>query len=350
MNETNHPARRLRHGDRPTEPLKFEDAAANKAAEEGEPTDAELAQEVLLEDLEAIANYWDGTMVETAMHGQLDVGQALRERFAKLKFPAIAADRASRQVANKAEAERQKMHGNGDDGWYFDCDGHYIDVVRDENGKYSIYFRNRSPESEAWLDQADTATHPANTGASTAPRPTDDELWDATIRDRDAYHEWADNLAYAIAVHFGVDIGEHSNQNLPWAEALEVIENAERVGASTVLTDERILKIARECAIDEVTDERRPDMATIIDFAREVAAQAGQVAVPGWISVDDRLPELQKEVLICCGYLVLGYRTDDKHDPENHNGWVIDFDNGMASPITHWMPLPAAPSPAKESK
>ena len=35
MNETNHPARRLRHGDRPTEPLVFEDDAANKAAEEG---------------------------------------------------------------------------------------------------------------------------------------------------------------------------------------------------------------------------------------------------------------------------------------------------------------------------
>lgn len=57
-----------------------------------------------------------------------------------------------------------------------------------------------------------------------ASRPTDDELWDATLRDRDAYHEWADKLANAIAAHFGVNIGEHSNQNLPWSEALDAIE------------------------------------------------------------------------------------------------------------------------------
>ena len=60
-----------------------------------------------------------------------------------------------------------------------------------------------------------------------AQRPTDDELWDSTIRDRDTYHEWADKLAGAIAIHFGVDIGEHSNQHCPWHEALEAIESAE---------------------------------------------------------------------------------------------------------------------------
>lgn len=58
-------------------------------------------------------------------------------------------------------------------------------------------------------------------------RPTDDRLWDQTIRDRDTYHEWADKLAEAIAKHFGAYIGEHSNMNCPWAEALEAIETAE---------------------------------------------------------------------------------------------------------------------------
>ncbi|MDN7703307.1 hypothetical protein QZM15_33010 [Burkholderia sp. AU44665] len=56
--------------------------------------------------------------------------------------------------------------------------------------------------------------------------PTDDQLWDQTLRERDEYHEAADKLAAAIAKHFGVDIGEHSNVNCPWNEALEVIENA----------------------------------------------------------------------------------------------------------------------------
>lgn len=67
------------------------------------------------------------------------------------------------------------------------------------------------------------------------PRPTDGHLWDETMRDRDQYHEWADKLAGAIATHFGVDIGEHSNMNCPWAEALEAIENAPPPGDNTLL-------------------------------------------------------------------------------------------------------------------
>jgi recombination associated protein RdgC len=48
---------------------------------------------------------------------------------------------------------------------------------------------------------------------ASAPRPTDDELWDQTIGERDTYHDWADKLADAIAAHFGKDIGEHSSED-----------------------------------------------------------------------------------------------------------------------------------------
>ncbi|MBR8376503.1 hypothetical protein KDW20_12015 [Burkholderia cenocepacia] len=72
----------------------------------------------------------------------------------------------------------------------------------------------------AWHARA-AASQPA-----AAARPSDDELWDQTLRERDEYQETADKLAAAIAKHFGVDIGEHSNLNCPWDEALEVIENA----------------------------------------------------------------------------------------------------------------------------
>lgn len=61
---------------------------------------------------------------------------------------------------------------------------------------------------------------------SQEPRSSDDELWDQTLRERDAYHEWADKLADAISEHFGVDIGEHSNINHPWAKALDAILDA----------------------------------------------------------------------------------------------------------------------------
>ncbi len=41
-----------------------------------------------------------------------------------------------------------------------------------------------------------------------------------TIEQRDNAEHWADQLAEAIAERFGVDIGEHSNLNCPWNEAL----------------------------------------------------------------------------------------------------------------------------------
>lgn len=59
---------------------------------------------------------------------------------------------------------------------------------------------------------------------SAPSRPYDDALWDQTLKERDNYQEWADKLAAAIAKHLGVEIGEHSNMNNPWAEALDAIE------------------------------------------------------------------------------------------------------------------------------
>lgn len=44
-----------------------------------------------------------------------------------------------------------------------------------------------------------------------------------TIRERDAYQEVADKLAFAVAEHFGADIGEHSSGNCPWANALDLL-------------------------------------------------------------------------------------------------------------------------------
>ena len=58
-----------------------------------------------------------------------------------------------------------------------------------------------------------------------ARRERDADL-DQALGERDKYHEWADILAENIALYFGADIGEHNNLNLPWAEALEVIEHA----------------------------------------------------------------------------------------------------------------------------
>lgn len=65
----------------------------------------------------------------------------------------------------------------------------------------------------------------SNKAAAVAARPADDVLWDKTLTERDNYHEWADKLASSIAEHFGIEIGEHSNLNNPWAIALDTLES-----------------------------------------------------------------------------------------------------------------------------
>lgn len=53
-----------------------------------------------------------------------------------------------------------------------------------------------------------------------------------TIDDRDSYHDQADALAMAISELTGVDIGEHSSANNPWAEALVAIDEYKAALAS----------------------------------------------------------------------------------------------------------------------
>jgi hypothetical protein len=88
------------------------------------------------------------------------------------------------------------------------------------------------------------------TNTDGVPRPTDDELWDQTIQERDQYHEWADKLAAAIADHFGIDIGEHSNLNNPWSVALDTFASMPQASSSKVqadhIADERNMVAADE--------------------------------------------------------------------------------------------------------
>jgi hypothetical protein len=70
--------------------------------------------------------------------------------------------------------------------------------------------------------------------ASMIVRPTDDALWDQTLRERDDYHEWADKLAGSISLHLGADIGEHSSANNPWNEALDAIMAAPSIAELTI--------------------------------------------------------------------------------------------------------------------
>lgn len=77
-----------------------------------------------------------------------------------LDFQAAWTRKPAAQVAGEERTKLWQMQNDeGKIGWYFDCDGHFIDVECDD-GKYSVFFRDRSTGSEVWFDQADN-THPA---------------------------------------------------------------------------------------------------------------------------------------------------------------------------------------------
>jgi len=91
-------------------------------------------------------------------------------------------------------------------------------------------------------------------------RPTDDELWEQTIGERDHYHDMADKLAEAIGKHFGIEIGEHSNMNCPWHTALDWIKN------TTTVAEMRLAAPAAQAPA--------PTAAEVRKQALEEAAQA----------------------------------------------------------------------------
>jgi len=100
-------------------------------------------------------------------------------------------------------------------------------------------------DDDARLDEIADAVMAAlasNKAAAVAARPADDALWDQTLTERDNYHEWADKLANAIAEHFGIEIGEHSNLNNPWSVALDTLESMPVAAAVAVPGEEYQVK------------------------------------------------------------------------------------------------------------
>ena len=89
-----------------------------------------------------------------------------------------------------------------------------------------------------------------------------------------------------------------------------------------------------------------------------LAAHGPAAQAEGWISVDERLPEKNTEVLICFAELSIPSTGRYTASALDHEGWCYpqenhlwpgerpDFEDGGSPTVTHWMKLPAAPSPA----
>jgi len=322
MNETNHPARRLRHGDRPTEPLVFEDDAANKAAEEG--------------GLPALPEPWIQNW---------DAPKGSQDHFAADQMhdyarAAIAADRASRQVANKDDIPN---------------------VFLDSEEKVSDWC-DKQVANKAEVEPTCVCGSPATLGSV---HRTDGPCYVADATPPATTGAMPKDLAIQCLNALDVDSEAHA------ALSKFIIE----CGVSTVLTDER--ENCPNCYADREDSIGCADCDGTGTIAREVAAQAGQVAVPGWVSVDERLPSVpvnsDRQFIIACqrtngktyvfaaSYLN-ALELDSNDDGESiFTGWHTEGEHAEYSSwyepvcqagekVTHWQELPTAPSPAKESK
>lgn len=99
--------------------------------------------------------------------------------------------------------------------------------------------------------------------------------------------------------------------------------------------------IDREAAIKAIYDSDPNGIRRALGFnvgqIEEALRAVPAVSVPQWISIKDRLPEDQKEVLVCTRSKT-GVRNIDK-------GYMaIDrFIHRGRAEVTHWMPLPEPP-------
>ncbi|NSX18132.1 hypothetical protein HTY52_28930 [Cupriavidus taiwanensis] len=98
--------------------------------------------------------------------------------------------------------------------------------LRCRDGRFPATYRE--PETEtawrAWANKTSAiCRQSAEPVALTATLERDLER---VMEERDAYHDMADKLSNGIAEHFDIDIGEHSNMNCPWQNALDAMETA----------------------------------------------------------------------------------------------------------------------------
>lgn len=126
-------------------------------------------------------------------------------------------------------------------------------------------------------------------------------------------------------------------------DADELIDFPYSEGAGT---DEQIEDWIEECGLSDEEDKAKMLCWKVIEGFRNVVKTAPTIPSPQWISVKDRLPEEQKEVLIYLPeYDSVEMASLFTIPSMNLREWVQNEDAYMLDEVSYWMPLP---EPAKE--
>ena len=118
----------------------------------------------------------------------------------------------------------------------------------------------------------------------------------------------------------------------------------------------KLIEALRHCSTHALCDGcPREDYCTKNDDAINIGAEAAdaieelQAALPHWISVEDRLPNVGDSVLINCNFDGKHYRYMITSWTGIKNHGIADWENvGFALTVTHWMPMPEPPKEVGE--
>lgn len=114
--------------------------------------------------------------------------------------------------------------------------------------------------------------------ASQPRRPTDDALWDQTLRERDEAEEIGTQLALAVGEFFGIDVGEHSSANDPRVAALKAFEEVADIPLASKLIDAWTAQTGRQIPWDKAvritaiaTNQPDAERDALLSMADDVA-------------------------------------------------------------------------------
>lgn len=109
-------------------------------------------------------------------------------------------------------------------------------------------------------------------------------------------------------------------------------------------TEEQIMDWIEECGLSDEEDKAKMLCWKVIEGFRNVVKTAPTIPAPQWISVEDRLPEEQKEVLIYLPeYDSVEMASLFTIPSMNLREWAQNEDAFMFDEVSYWMPLPEPP-------
>lgn len=139
---------------------------------------------------------------------------------------------------------------------------------------------------------------------------------------------------------------------VPPEDMVEIMERLLNAGNSPVIPDTRI-PVCERCG-DEGWVVGEMGITRCVcsqDSNSPQSPGSDHATVPGkWIPVSERMPESNKFVLVSNGVWVGQGLYDDSEHLESDEHWQDEhreFINVLHHPVTHWMPLPAAPQKPK---